>query len=59
MPAGRQVSDAVIRDAESIIDLTRGATESRAAKRANAKQGRDAVKRQRNPGGRKKRGKKR
>ena len=59
LPAGQQVSDAVIRDAESIIDLTRGATESRAAKRAKAKQARDAAKHQRNPGGRKKRGKKR
>ena len=59
LPTGAQVSDAVVRDAELIVDLTRTTTESRQVKRAKARQGRDAAKRQRNPGGRKKNGKKR
>lgn len=59
LPAGQQVSDAVIRDAEAIIGGTRDAAESRSAKRARAKNARNAAKRQRNPGGRKKKGKKR
>ena len=59
LPAGQQVSDSVIKDAESILGLTRAATESRSTKRAKSKQARDAAKRQRNAGGRSKKGKKR
>ena len=55
LPAGQQVSDAVIRDAESIVGLTRDTAVSRSAKRAKAKQARDAAKRQRNPGRKQKR----
>lgn len=59
LPAGQQVSDSVIKDAELILGLTRAATESRSTKRAKSKQARDAAKRQRNAGGRSKKGKKR
>ena len=58
LPAGQQVSDAVIKDAESILDLTRDKAVSRSAKRAKSKQAREAAKRQMNPNGRKGKGKK-
>ena len=59
LPGGRQVSDAVVKDAESILSVGRDTAVSRQFKRAKAKQARDVAKRQRNPGGRKKKGKKR
>jgi hypothetical protein len=54
IPAGQQVSDSVIADAQSILDSSRGKAISREAKRAQSKQARDAVKRSRGGGGRKK-----
>ncbi len=53
------MSDAVVKDAESILSAGRDTAVSRTAKRAKAKQARAAAKRQRSPGGRTKRGKKR
>jgi hypothetical protein len=54
IPAGQQVSDSVIADAQSILDSSRGKAISREAKRAQSKQARDAAKRSRGGGGRKK-----
>ncbi len=56
IPAGQQVSDSVIQDAQSILDSSRDRAVSREAKRAKSKQARDAAKRSRNQGrGKKKR----
>ncbi len=54
IPNGTQVSDSIVRDAESILDASRNKSESRAVKRAKAKQARNTVKQSRNQGNRKK-----
>jgi hypothetical protein len=58
IPGGTQVSDSILQDAQSILDSSRGKAISREAKRAQSKQARDAAKRSRGGGGRKKKGKK-
>lgn len=54
IPAGTQVSDSIISDAQSILDNSRGKAVSRDAKRAKSKEARNAAKRARSQGGRKK-----
>ena len=58
IPAGQQVSESVISDAQSILDLSRGKAISREAKRAQSKHARDTAKRSRSGGRKKKKGKK-
>jgi len=58
IPAGQQVSESVISDAQSILDLSRGKAIPREAKRAQSKHARDTAKRSRSGGRKKKKGKK-
>ena len=58
IPAGQQISDSAISDAQSILDSSRGKAISREAKRAQSKQARDTAKRSRGGGRKKKKGKK-
>jgi hypothetical protein len=53
------VSDSIIDDAQSILNSSRDKAVSREAKRAESKQARDAAKRSRGQGGKKKGKKKR
>jgi hypothetical protein len=58
IPPGQAAADAVVLDAEAILESRRETAESRGAKREKAKRARAAVKRQRGqkpPGGKRKR----